>query len=123
MTYGNNDPILSNGGYKTKAEFIKEGYSTILSYYSSRKCAGFVFAKDRETTIAYRDTKDFDDIITDANAFFTASELLPEGGRIHYGFYTTHLQIHCLIFMVFLNLIKILKLISQVIVWGKLLLG
>ncbi|WP_225538026.1 alpha/beta hydrolase family protein [Wolbachia endosymbiont of Mansonella perstans] len=73
MTYGNNDPILSNGGYKTKAEFIKEGYSTISFYYSSRKCAGFVFAKDREITIAYRGTKDFDDIITDANAF-----LLPQ---------------------------------------------
>ncbi|WCR58653.1 MAG: hypothetical protein PG978_000067 [Wolbachia endosymbiont of Ctenocephalides felis wCfeF] len=87
MTYGNNDPILSKGGYKTKAEFIEEGYSIIPFYYSSRKCAGFVFAKDKEITIAYRGTRNFDDIITDVNIFFTTSELLPEGGRIHRGFY------------------------------------
>ncbi|WCR57707.1 lipase family protein [Wolbachia endosymbiont of Ctenocephalides felis wCfeJ] len=87
MTYGNNDPILSDRGYKTKADFIEEGYNIIPFYYSGGKCAGFVFAKDREVTIAYRGTQGFNDVITDVNAFFTTSELLPEGGRIHRGFY------------------------------------
>ncbi|WP_250295246.1 lipase family protein [Wolbachia endosymbiont of Oedothorax gibbosus] len=89
MTYGNNDPMLSKAGYKTKAEFINEGYNIIPFYYNNPKCAGFVFAKDKEITIAYHGTQDRHDVITDLNAVFTTSKFLPEGGRMHSGFYNT----------------------------------
>lgn len=87
MTYGNNDPKLSASDYKTKAEFINEGYSVVPFWYSNGKQAGFIFAKDGEVNIAYRGTKGFGDVITDANAIPVISEFLPEGGRMHCGFY------------------------------------
>lgn len=87
MTYGNNDSKLSASGYKTKAEFINEGYHVIPFYYKSRRQAGFIFAKDGEVSIAYRGTQGVGDVITDANVMFATSEFLPEGGRMHCGFY------------------------------------
>ncbi|MDG7055324.1 MAG: lipase family protein [Wolbachia endosymbiont of Menacanthus eurysternus] len=87
ISYGNNDEKLDSR-YKTKAELINEGYSIIPFYYNGRnkRCAGFVFTKDKEITIAYRGTKDFDDVMTDVSAAFTP-EFLPEGGKMHSGFY------------------------------------
>ncbi|MDG7052467.1 MAG: hypothetical protein LKM45_01095 [Wolbachia endosymbiont of Alcedoecus sp.] len=87
ISYGNNDEKLDSR-YKTKAELINEGYSIIPFYYNGRnkRCAGFVFTKDKEVTIAYRGTKDFDDVMTDVSAAFTP-EFLPEGGKMHSGFY------------------------------------
>jgi hypothetical protein len=87
ISYGSNDPKLSQAGYKTKAEFINEGYSIIPFYYSDRTHAGFVFTKDREITIAYHGTKDFDDVITDLNLSFTVPSFLNDGERMHRGFY------------------------------------
>ncbi|MCM1001419.1 MAG: lipase family protein, partial [Wolbachia endosymbiont of Melophagus ovinus] len=87
ISYGNNDEKLDSR-YKTKAELINEGYSIIPFYYNGRnkRCAGFVFIKDKEITIAYRGTKDFDDVITDVSAAFTP-EFLPGGGKMHSGFH------------------------------------
>lgn len=94
MTYGNNDTKLSEAGYKTKAEFIEEGYDIIPfyskneSYSESKRLAGFVFTKGKEVSIAYRGTKDIYDVMADANIILaTSKELLPEGGRMHSGFY------------------------------------
>jgi hypothetical protein len=88
MTYGNNDTVLSEAEYKTKAEFINEGYSIIPFFYSDGRHAGFVFAKGEEVAIAYRGTKDIYDMMYDSNIMLaTSNELLPEGGRIHSGFY------------------------------------
>ncbi|WCR54517.1 MAG: hypothetical protein PG981_001539 [Wolbachia endosymbiont of Ctenocephalides orientis wCori] len=87
MTYGNNDPKLSASGYKTIDEFINEGYNVIPFYYSSGRQAGFIFAKDGEMNITYRGTQGVGDVITDANVMFATSEFLPEGGRMHCGFY------------------------------------
>jgi hypothetical protein len=86
MSYGSNDEKLDSR-YKTKAELFNEGYGIIPFYYNerNRRCAGFVFTKDREITIAYRGTKDFDDVMTDVSTAFT-SEFLPEGGKMHNGF-------------------------------------
>ncbi|UVW84268.1 lipase family protein [Wolbachia endosymbiont of Aedes albopictus] len=83
---GNNDKKLDSR-YKTKAELINEGYGIIPFYYNERniRCAGFVFTKDKEITIAYRGTQDFDDVITDVSTALT-SEILPEGGKMHNGF-------------------------------------
>ncbi|WP_339046912.1 lipase family protein [Candidatus Mesenet endosymbiont of Phosphuga atrata] len=89
ITYGNNDIKLSEAVYKTKAEFIKEGYNIIPFYHTNGTLAGFVFTKDREITIAYRGTQGFDDIMTDINAWLTILEFLSEGGRVHYGFYNS----------------------------------
>ncbi len=87
ISYGSNDEKLDSK-YKIKAELINEGYSIIPFYYNERnkKCAGFVFTKDKEITIAYRGTKDFDDVMTDVSTAFT-SEFLPEGGKMHDGFH------------------------------------
>ncbi|GHM58224.1 MAG: hypothetical protein sL5_03750 [Candidatus Mesenet longicola] len=89
ITYGNNDPRLSQLGYKTKAEFIKEGYNIIPFYYSNKTLAGFVFTKDEEITIAYRGTQYPADIITDMLAILIPLSFLSEGGRAHYGFYSS----------------------------------
>ncbi|MDR1138996.1 MAG: lipase family protein [Rickettsiales bacterium] len=87
ISYGSNDKKLDSR-YKTKAELINEGYGIIPFYYNERnkRCAGFVFTKDKEITIAYRGTKDFDDVMTDVSTAFT-SEFLPEGGKMHDGFH------------------------------------
>ncbi|XGA08032.1 MAG: ankyrin repeat domain-containing protein [Wolbachia endosymbiont of Xenopsylla cheopis] len=89
ITYGNNDPRLSQLGYKTRAAFIEEGYDIIPFYYSNKTLAGFIFAKDGEITIAYRGTQYFTDVITDIYALLTPLDFLPEGGRAHYGFYSS----------------------------------
>ncbi|WP_395463067.1 lipase family protein [Wolbachia endosymbiont of Cantharis cryptica] len=75
--------------YKTRAELISEGYETIPFGNSFEEDAGHVFIKDKEITIAYHGTRGLNDAITDVNALFTTSELLPEGGRIHRGFYNS----------------------------------
>lgn len=86
ISYGNNDERLDSR-YKTKAKLINEGYGIIPFYYKKNGTpAGFVFTKDKEITIAYRGTKDLDDVITDVSAAFTP-EILPEGGKMHSGFY------------------------------------
>ncbi|NEV49620.1 lipase family protein [Wolbachia pipientis] len=86
ISYGNNDERLDSR-YKTKAELINEGYGiTPFCYKKNGTLAGFVFTKDKEITIAYRGTKDLDDVITDVSAAFTQG-FLPEGGKMHSGFY------------------------------------
>ncbi|MFP3016617.1 MAG: lipase family protein [Wolbachia sp.] len=86
ISYGNNDEKLDSR-YKTKAELINESYGIIPFYYKKNGTpAGFVFTKDKEITIAYRGTKGLDDVMTDVSAAFT-QEFLPEGGKMHSGFY------------------------------------
>lgn len=78
--------------YKTRAELISEGYEIIPFGNSFEKDAGHVFIKGKEITIAYHGTRlshSVNDGITDANVLFTTSELLPEGGRMHRGFYNS----------------------------------
>ncbi|WP_250296369.1 lipase family protein [Wolbachia endosymbiont of Oedothorax gibbosus] len=81
--------------YKTRAELTKEGYEIIPFGNSFEKDAGHVFIKGKEITIAYHGTRmshglwGLNDLITDLNASFTTSELLPDGGRIHRGFYNS----------------------------------
>lgn len=81
--------------YKTRAELISEGYEIIPFGNSFEEDAGHVFIKGKEITIAYHGTRlkhglwGLNDLITDLNASFTTSELLPEGGRIHRGFYNS----------------------------------
>jgi hypothetical protein len=81
--------------YKTGAELTREGYEIIPFGNSFEEDAGHVFIKGKEITIAYHGTRfkhglwGLNDVITDLNASFTTSELLPEGGRIHRGFYTS----------------------------------
>ncbi|WP_339045317.1 lipase family protein [Candidatus Mesenet endosymbiont of Agriotes lineatus] len=89
ITYGNNDSKLSQSGYRTKAKFIDEEYNIIPFYYTNGTLAGFVFTKDEEITIAYRGTQYPADIITDMCVMLTPFEFLPEGGRAHYGFYSS----------------------------------
>ncbi|MBC6686353.1 lipase family protein [Wolbachia pipientis] len=86
ISYGNNDERLDSR-YKTKAALVNEGYGIIPFYYKKNGTpAGFVFTKDKEITIAYRGTKDLDDVITDVSAALTQG-FLPEGGKMHSGFY------------------------------------
>ena len=87
MTYGNDDDKLSSSGYKTKEEFLKEGYSITPFYHRDGTDAGLVFAKGKEVNIAYRGTRDLGDIVTDINALFVVPSFLPEYGRVHRGFY------------------------------------
>ncbi|WP_353288987.1 lipase family protein [Wolbachia endosymbiont (group A) of Pogonocherus hispidulus] len=78
--------------YKTRAELISEGYEIIPFGNSFEEDAGHVFIKGKEITIAYHGTRlnhGLNDVITDLNASFTTSELLPDGGRIHRGFYNS----------------------------------
>ncbi|OAB82213.1 lipase [Wolbachia endosymbiont of Laodelphax striatellus] len=78
--------------YKTRAELISEGYEIIPFGNSFEKDAGHVFIKGKEITIAYHGTRlshSVNDGITDINAVFTTSELLPNGGRMHRGFYNS----------------------------------
>lgn len=110
MTYGNNDTKLFQAGYKTIGSFISEDYSVIPFYYCSGRQAGFVFTKDREITIAYRGTQDFADIITDLLAMLVPLEFLPEGGRVHYGFYYSFCDSQDSLFCVLENYAKEQKL-------------
>ncbi|WP_353270887.1 lipase family protein [Wolbachia endosymbiont (group A) of Hedychridium roseum] len=75
--------------YKTRAELFSEGYKIIPFGNSFEEDAGYVFIKGEEITIAYHGTRGLNDAITDLNASFTTSELLPDGGRIHRGFYNS----------------------------------
>ncbi|MGL9732036.1 MAG: hypothetical protein ACR5KX_04615 [Wolbachia sp.] len=81
--------------YKARAELTREGYEIIPFGNSFEEDAGHVFIKGKEITIAYHSTRfkhglwGLNDVITDLNASFTTSELLPEGGRIHRGFYNS----------------------------------
>lgn len=78
--------------YKTRAELISEGYEIIPFGNSFEKDAGHVFIKGKEITIAYHGTRlsqSVNDGITDINVLFATSEFLPEGGRIHRGFYNS----------------------------------
>ncbi len=82
--------------YKTRAELTSEGYEIIPFGNSFEKDAGHVFIKGKEITVAYHGTRlknsleyglsGLNDGITDLNLFFSPSELLPEGGRMHRGF-------------------------------------
>jgi hypothetical protein len=88
MTYGNDDEKLSKAGYKTRVELSKkEGYYITSFLYPDGREAGFVFIKGKEVTIAYRGTQGSPDMLADANTFFTVHAFLPEGGRVHKGFY------------------------------------
>ncbi|MFP3023902.1 MAG: lipase family protein [Wolbachia sp.] len=81
--------------YKTRAELISEGYEIIPFGNSFEKDAGHVFIKGKEITIAYHGTRlshGVNDGLTDVNVFFTTSEFLPEGGRIHRGFYDSFMD-------------------------------
>lgn len=78
--------------YKTRAELISEGYEIIPFGNSFEKDAGHVLIKDKEITIAYHGTRlshSVNDGLTDINVLFTTSELLPESGRLHRGFYNS----------------------------------
>lgn len=87
MTYGNDDEKLSQAGYKTRHKFCDEGYSITSLLYPDEREAGLVFIKGKEVTIAYRGTQGSPDMLADANTFFTVPAFLPEGGRVHKGFY------------------------------------
>ncbi|QOD38569.1 lipase family protein [Candidatus Wolbachia massiliensis] len=84
--------------YKTRAELANEGYEIIPFGNGFEEDAGHVFIKDKEITIAYHGTRfkhglwGLNDVITDFNTSFTTSELLPEGGRIHRGFYSSFMD-------------------------------
>ncbi len=81
--------------YKTRAELISEGYEIIPFGNSFEKDAGHVFIKGKEITIAYHGTRlsqSVNDGITDINVLFATSEFLPEGGRIHCGFYNSFMD-------------------------------
>ncbi|WP_341816871.1 lipase family protein [Wolbachia endosymbiont (group A) of Agelastica alni] len=106
ISYGDNDdklnkenfkaPIYKNEKmYKTRAELISEGYEIIPFGNSFEKDAGHVFIKGKEITIAYHGTRPshgLNDVITDLNFVFATSELLPEGGRMHGGFYNSFID-------------------------------
>jgi len=80
--------------YKTRAELTREGYEIIPFGNSFEEDADHVFIKGK-ITIAYHGTRfkhglwGLNDVVTDLNTSFTTSELLPEGGRIHRGFYNS----------------------------------
>ncbi|MEY2393139.1 alpha/beta hydrolase family protein [Wolbachia endosymbiont of Tettigetta isshikii] len=117
--------------YKTRAELTREGYKIIPFGNSFEEDAGHVFIRGKEITIAYHGTRfkhgwfGLNDVITDLNASFTTSELLPEGGRIHRGFYNSFMDSWPNLYGILKShaekqgqKLKILNLISQVIVWG-----
>jgi len=97
ISYGDDDNKLSEKRcntlaeevYKTGFEVTTEGYEIIPFSNSFEEDAGHVFIKGKEITVAYHGTRGFNDGITDANVLFTTSELLPEGGRMHRGFYNS----------------------------------
>ncbi|NSX83038.1 lipase family protein [Wolbachia endosymbiont of Atemnus politus] len=92
--------VMLNGErmYKTRAELTSKGYEIIPFGNSFEGDAGHVFIKDNEITIAYHGTRlkygllGLNDVITDLNGSFVTSELLPEGGRIHRGFYNSFMD-------------------------------
>ncbi|MGL9682256.1 MAG: hypothetical protein ACR5K2_04870 [Wolbachia sp.] len=97
ISYGSNDEKLDSK-YKIEAELINEGYSIIPFCYNERnkKCAGFIFIKDKEITIVYCATKDFDDVMIDVS-----TARLPKNFYLRTGKYmivfTMYFMIRCLI--------------------------
>ncbi|MFV9876104.1 MAG: lipase family protein [Rickettsiales endosymbiont of Dermacentor nuttalli] len=85
ISYGNNDDKLQKLGYKTKAELIQDGYA-IIPFSNKRGLCGFIFAKGKEVSIAYRGTQTMYDVCTDVNASSVIPSFL-EGGMCHKGFY------------------------------------
>ncbi|WP_265036441.1 host RNA manipulator TomO [Wolbachia endosymbiont (group A) of Anomoia purmunda] len=85
---------LEERSYRVPAQLKKEGYK-IIQFYNMRdneqpyRHAGYVFIKDKEITIVYRGSRNLFDYITDIRIpLICAPELLPEGGKIHSGFYS-----------------------------------
>lgn len=86
ISYGNSEEKLHNNGYKSVSDYEKEGY-TVIPFSNSYEKAGHVFLKGREVIIAYHGTQSFNNVLTDLHANLVTSHFLPEGGRIHCGFY------------------------------------
>ncbi|WP_264329307.1 lipase family protein [Wolbachia endosymbiont (group A) of Andrena hattorfiana] len=85
---------LEERSYRVPAKLKEEGYK-IIQFYNMRdneqpyRHAGYVFIKDKEITIVYRGSRNLFDYITDIRIpLIYAPELLPEGGKIHSGFYS-----------------------------------
>ncbi|WP_265026469.1 host RNA manipulator TomO [Wolbachia endosymbiont (group A) of Bibio marci] len=85
---------LEERSYRVPAKLKEEGYK-IIQFYNMRdneqpyRHAGYVFIKDKEITIVYRGSRNLFDYITDIRIpLICAPELLPEGGKIHSGFYS-----------------------------------
>ncbi|WP_264329751.1 MULTISPECIES: host RNA manipulator TomO [unclassified Wolbachia] len=85
---------LEERSYRVPAKLKEEGYK-IIQFYNMRdsgqlyRHAGYVFIKDKEITIAYRGSRNLFDYMKDAEMILTSSDgLLPEGGKIHSGFYS-----------------------------------
>ncbi len=84
---------LEKRSYKVPAKLKEEGYK-IIQFYNMRdnepyRHAGYVFIKDKEITIVYRGSRNLFDYMKDAEMILTSSDgLLPEGGKIHSGFYS-----------------------------------
>ncbi|WP_353285313.1 lipase family protein [Wolbachia endosymbiont (group A) of Beris morrisii] len=85
---------LEKRSYKVPAKLKEEGYE-IIQFYNVRdngqsyRHAGYVFMKDKEITIAYRGSRNVFDYMKDFEIILTSSDgLLPEGGKIHSGFYS-----------------------------------
>ncbi|WP_353271816.1 lipase family protein [Wolbachia endosymbiont (group A) of Nomada goodeniana] len=85
---------LEERSYRVPAKLKEEGYK-IIQFYNMRdneqpyRHAGYVFIKDKEITIVYRGSRNWFDYMKDAEMILTSSgELLPEGGKIHSGFYS-----------------------------------
>ncbi|WP_353283601.1 lipase family protein [Wolbachia endosymbiont (group A) of Pogonocherus hispidulus] len=85
---------LEERSYRVPAKLKEEGYK-IIQFYNMRdneqpyRHAGYVFIKDKGITIVYRGSRNWFDYMKDAEMILTSSgELLPEGGKIHSGFYS-----------------------------------
>lgn len=84
---------LEERSYKVPAKLKEEGYK-IVQFYNVNdgkqyRHAGYVFIKDKEITIVYRGSRNLFDYITDIRIpLICAPGLLPEGGKIHSGFYS-----------------------------------
>ena len=85
---------LEERSYRVPAKLKEEGYK-IIQFYNMRdneqpyRHAGYVFIKDKEITIVYPGSRNLFDYITDIRIpLICAPELLPEGGKIHSGFYS-----------------------------------
>lgn len=84
---------LEKRSYKVPAKLKEEGYKIVqfdnVNDGKQYRHAGYVFIKDNEITIVYRGSRNLFDYITDIRIpLICAPELLPEGGKIHSGFYS-----------------------------------
>lgn len=86
ISYGNSAEKLNSEGFKSIADYEAEGY-TVIPFGNSYEQAGHIFLKGQNVVVAYHGTQSFNNILTDVHANLVTSHFLPEGGRLHCGFY------------------------------------